>query len=168
MVDVSDRGSTPRFQTCTLTIDLFNLEDTVTARVVVNIEGFDPDTFEQILENILNLNIEITDSTPINSTYYSVDLFANELDSQQLVSPQELALLLTQLARNQPQLLIDAGFSIAEVFSNGATEASTPPTAVPTRPIPTWAVVVIVVLNSVIIIGVLLLILGIVWKRYTR
>lgn len=166
MVDVSDRGDTPRSTTCTLTIDLFNFVDTVTTRVVVNIEIFDPDTFEQILENILNLDIEITDSTALNSTYYSVEMFG--LDGQQLVAPQELALLLIELAQNQPQLLIDAGFSIAEVFSNAPPEVSTPPTAVPTRPIPTWAVVVIVVLNSVIIIGVLLLILGIVWKRYTR
>jgi hypothetical protein len=36
------------------------------------------------------------------------------------------------------------------------------------RKIPVWAVVVIAVLNSVIIILVLLLVVGVIWKRYSR
>ena len=36
------------------------------------------------------------------------------------------------------------------------------------RKIPPWAIAVIIVLNSVIIILVLLLVLGVVWKRYSR
>ena len=36
------------------------------------------------------------------------------------------------------------------------------------KKIPEWAVAVIVVLNSVIIIFILLLVLGVVWKRYSR
>lgn len=165
LVDVSDRGSSPNSEVCQLIIDLFNFEDTVTTTVVVNQGTFDPNTFGQILENILEVDIEITESERLNTTHYSVDFFGR--DDQQLVAPGDITRRLLALNSDQMQLLVDAGLSIAEVVNNGDIPTTSAPT-VPVRPFPTWAVVVIVVLNSVIIIAVLLIILGIVWKRYTR
>lgn len=170
LIDVRDRGATPLSEVCQLIMVLFRFQDTVTATVVVNQGRYDADTFDQILQNILSLDVEITDSDQLNSTYLQVDFFARN-SAGMFVEPGSIVLTLQNLNEDQRQPLVDAGLSIIQVVSNGEVPTPTPSstaTPVPTRPFPTWAVVLIVVLNSVIIIAVLLLILGIVCKRYSR
>lgn len=154
---------------CWVTIDLFNFEETVTATVATNLGGvFDSNTFEQLLGSILNLDIAVTKTSQFNGTTYLVDVLGGE--GQVRISANELAKRLINLTPDQKQQLVDAGLTIVQVSSNDqpTTPTSTVPTKTIQRTIPPWAVAVIVVLNSVIIIAVLLIVLGITWRRYKR
>lgn len=170
LIDVRDRGSIPNEETCQLTIDLFNIEDTVRVTLGIDLAPYDPVTFAQITSNILDLDIFVTSSERHNATTYLVDILGR--DAQVLVPADELVVRLLDLIStpNQVGLLTDAGLTILDVMSSAGVPTTTTPTSgpIPTRPFPSWAVAVIVVLNSVIIIGVLLVILVIILRRFRR
>ena len=126
--------------------------------------NLDRDIVEQVIGNILMLNIDITDVKQLNITHYQIELFGR--DGQALISADDLAASLSNLSPEQNLLLLQIGVNIADVISNAPLP--TPTTRVPVRPIPPWAVGVIVVLNSVIIVALLLIVLGIIWRRYRR
>lgn len=79
------------------------------------------------------------------------------------VEPNELAQLIES---KQGDLAAALGYDIISVESNRATEA--PVVTTVTRSIPDWAVALIVIVNSVIVISLLLIVLAILWRRYTR
>ena len=111
-------------------------------------------TFEQLLEDFLNLNIIITGIVPINSTHFEIQVYGK--NNTVVVGSEMLAARIGNLTQEQKDLLEQAGIFITGVVSNIPTM---PPSRVPRPPIPAWAVVVIVILNSVIIIAVLLIVL---------
>ncbi len=165
-VIVSDSGSNPNRAECDLIINLFSIEDTVTTNVAVTLGEFDANTLKQLLSAILNLEVDITGSTRLNESFYEVDLIG--YNNGEVVLAENLAFLLNSLTDDQRSQLLSAGLDITRVQSNAPVTTPTQPPSVPTRPIPTWAVVVIVVLNSVIIIGFLLIVLGVTWRRFRR
>ena len=111
-------------------------------------------TLERLLEDFLALNIIITDIVPINSTHFGVQVYGK--NNTVVVGSEMLVAKIGNLTQEQKDLLEQAGIFITGVVSNVPPE---PPSRIPMRTIPVWAVVVIVVLNSVIIIAVLLIIL---------
>ena len=58
------------------------------------------------------------------------------------------------------------GYNILSTESNMPTER--PVVITVTRSIPSWAIALIVIVNSVIVISLLLIVLAILWRRYTR
>lgn len=170
LVDVSDRGNQPNSDTCEVLIQLYNFEDTVTTKILISVGVFDANTFEQVIGGIINIDIDVTNTNQVNNTFYEVDFFGR--DGSTLILADDLAERLFSLNMDEDQkaLLARAGIALIEIMSNSQTVTTpTPdPEAVPVRPIPAWAVAVIVVMNSVIIIGVLMIVLGITWRRYKR
>jgi CBS domain containing-hemolysin-like protein len=164
---VADEGIPPNTQTCDLTIILFDFEDTVTTQIIVNSGNLNRNTLADVLSSILGVDVDVVRSNQVNGTFFAVDFIGR--DGLNLLSSEELERrILTLLAdMNQVAALLTAGYTIVDVMSN-APMTTTTPEAVPTRPIPAWAVAVIVVLNSVIIITVLLVILCITLRRYKR
>jgi len=81
----------------------------------------------------------------------------------EFLDPNEL----TQLVESkQMEITGVLGYDIVSVGSNRPTE---PPVVTRVnRSIPSWAIALIVIVNSVIIISLLLIVLAILWKRYTR
>lgn len=80
---------------------------------------------------------------------------ANELQQRIKSNENEIAARLNVL-----------GYDFISVESNKPTE---PPTVtMVTRSIPDWAIALIVIVNSVIVISLLLIVLAILWRRYTR
>lgn len=167
MIDVMDRGTPPRDEICAFVIMLYSTSDTVTAIVNANSGTLNNNVFESILGGILELDIDVTSKVTNNGTFFTVNFTGR--DGQELVMADDLLARVESLLTNEQDvaLLRQAGLAIVEVTSN-APVSTTPSLPTPTRPIPPWAVAVIVVLNSVIIIAVLLIVLGITWRRYRR
>ena len=166
MVDVSDSGTVPNSESCSVIINLFGFEDTVTTDIEVIQGEFDASTLQQLLTNLLSLEVELTSFNAFNTTFYEVDLIG--FNNDEIIPADSLAFLLDALTDQQLLQLEGAGLSIVMIQSNAPQATPSGPPRVVTRPIPTWAVVLIVVLNSVIIIGFLLLVLGITWRRFRR
>ena len=81
----------------------------------------------------------------------------------EFVDPNELKELIIAKEAEISRVL---GYDITSVESNKATE---PPVVTRvSRSVPTWAIALIVIVNSVIIISLLLIVLAILWRRYTR
>lgn len=165
-VIVSDRGESPNSATCELRIDLFIFEDTATATLEGNVNFFNLEDVEKRIGEVLNIEIDFVNARQLNSTHFEIDFFGRD-DNDNLILADKLVEMFISLSDQDKGLLEAAGIFIKRVTSNAPQPTPTSP-AVPTRPIPTWAVAVIVVMNSVIIIGVLLIILGIIWRRYKR
>lgn len=152
MVRVSDSGTPSLEALCELLVRVYQITWTVnvTVRGDVNTNV----TFEQLLEDFLNLNIIITGIVPVNSTHFGIQVYGK--NNTIVVGSETLATRIGNLTQEQKDLLEQAGIFITEVVSN---LPPMPPSRIPRRTIPVWAVVVIVILNSVIIIAVLLIIL---------
>lgn len=74
---------------------------------------------------------------------------------------------LTQLIESKQTEITGAlGYDIISVRSNKPTEQ--PVVTRVHRSIPSWAISLIVIVNSVIIISLLLIVLAMLWRRYTR
>ena len=87
----------------------------------------------------------------------------------QFIEPNELQQLIES---NKKELAAALGYSIISVESSKPTEdpmvtIATMVTTV-TQTIPDWAIALIVIVNSVLVISLLLIVLGILWKCYTR
>ncbi len=163
-ITVRDRGNTPNSATCEVSIRLFNVAETVDITFIGDVTTFKPDIFSELISNILEAEIEITEFSQFNATHYIARIYG-ESDGVVL----EASAIIDRLANLSPTnnaRLMSAGFDITAFTSNAPTES--PTTFIPVRQIPIWAVAVIVVVNSVIIITTLLLIVGILWKRYQR
>lgn len=165
MIDVSDGGVPRNNATCEVVVQLYDISNTVKAILIGILGNFDEDLFEQLLGGFLELDVQVTESTLLNSTYYQIQLYGK--DGTEFTDADELARRILALSNDQRDLLQQAGFNIVRVELPEAPTTESPP-VIPTRVIPTWAVAVIVVLNSVIIIFVLLLILILLWRRYSR
>ena len=165
-MDVSDSGAVPNTGSCRLIINLFALEDTVTADIEITQGEFDASTLQQLLTNLLNLEVDVTNFSALNATFYKVELVG--FNNGEIILADSLAFLLNSLTDQQLLRLEEAGLNIMTIQSNTPVTTPSGPPGVPARPIPTWAVVLIVVLNSVIIIGFLLAVLGVTWKRFRR
>lgn len=89
-------------------------------------------------------------------TVYAIrdDVFLEPIELQALIESNQMAII-SQL-----------GYDIISIESNMPTER--PVVVRVTRSIPGWAIALIVIVNSVIIISLLLIVLAILWRRYTR
>ena len=148
---------------CDLFIRIYQI--TWTVNVTVQGDTNTNVTFEQLLENFLNLNIIITGIIPINSTHFRVQVYGKNNTDSIVVDAGKLAAGIGNLTEEQKDLLEQAGIFITGVVVNVSPE---PPSRVSTPTIPVWAVVVIVILNSVIIIAVLFIILCILLKSLRK
>lgn len=166
MVDVRDNGEPSKSATCEATIQLFEEKDTVTVVIGGAIIRTTLGTLEEIFSDILNMDVDIVQSNEVSPTQLDVDLIARDSNNN-LIPADELAALIKSLDDSQKVQLITTGLTIIDVNSN-APQVTTAISPVPTRPIPAWAVAIIVVMNSAILVGVLLIILLIVWRRYRR
>ncbi len=163
-IAVRDRGNSPNSATCEISVRLFNLAETVDIYFIGEVNDFRPDIFGELISNILELNIEITEFSQFNETHYFTRIYGQS--EGVILEASAIVDRLASLSQADMIRLSNAGFEIAIFTSNAPTES--PTTFIPTRQIPIWAVAVIVVVNSVIIISALLLIVGILWRRYRR
>jgi len=161
-INVHDSGPGPNTATCEIEIRIFNPEVTADVLLLGNASIFDADLFEEVIGDILDLDAVITQIDQINSTHFTVQMFGEQ--GGVLVSVAAIVGPLSNLSAADTIRLRDLGFEIQNVISNAPTEVPT----MLTRVIPVWAVAVIVVINSVIVISALLIIVGILWKRYSR
>lgn len=152
IVQVSDSGSPSREASCELSIRLFRFSTTVNVTVRGDVNS--NTTFEQLLEDFLNLDIVTTIIKRLNRTHFQIEAYGKNATT--VISADELAKRIGNLTDDQKNILIQAGFEITEILSNTPVQ---PPSRVPRPTIPAWAVVVIVIINSVIIIAVLVIIL---------
>ena len=160
-----DGGIPQNSGTCELTINLFEVEDTVTVTVLINTGFLDIGIIEELFSNILGLDIKVTNTAQLNATLYALDFIGT--DNEVIVSAEELADKIQTLSSVQKQLLRDVGVTVVEVTSNGPTPM--PTTQAPAPPnIPVWAVALIVVVNSLVVLLVLLIVVIIIWRRYRR
>ena len=101
--------------------------------------------------------------------YRNTNVTIYALQNGRFFSPDNLANL---IETNQVTLSSVFGFNIATVSSNNMTpeppSTTEPPVRTEDDSIPSWAIALIVIVNSVIIVSVLLIILAILWRRYTR
>lgn len=152
LVRVSDSGTPSLENECELLVRVYQI--TWTVNVTIRGDANTNVTLERLLEDFLALNIIITDIVPINSTHFGVQVYGK--NNTVVIGSEMLVAKIGNLTQEQKDLLEQAGIFITGVVSNVPPE---PPSRIPMRTIPVWAVVVIVVLNSVIIIAVLLIIL---------
>ena len=88
-------------------------------------------------------------------------IYATQND--EFVDPSELQ----QMIESRQMDIVDLlGYGIISVVSNRPTER--PVVTRVTRSIPSWAIALIIIVNSVIIMSLLLIVLAILWRRYTR
>ena len=99
--------------------------------------------------------------TYISCRNTKVTLYA--LQNDNFVDPIEIQELIVSRQMNISAML---GYDIGAVESNRPTER--PVVRTVTRSIPSWAIALIVIVNSVIIISVLLIVLAMLWRRYTQ
>ena len=85
------------------------------------------------------------------------------LQDEEFLDPIELQELIES---KQMDIMALLGYDIISTTSNKPTEI--PVVVRVTRSIPGWAIALIVIVNSVIIISLLLIVLAILWRRYTR
>lgn len=163
-IDVSDSGTPANDATCEVMIHLFDFQSTVDIILIGMIDNFQSDVLEQLLTNILELDLTITNFDQLNATHYFVQIYGQ--DGGVFIPAGILNSRLLNLTREELMRLEGEGFLI--VGSNSNAPVVPPTNVIPTRTIPVWAVAVIVVLNSVIIITVLLIIVGVLWRRYSR
>ena len=84
-------------------------------------------------------------------------------ENNNFVEPNELR---KRIVSKQVEIAAALGYNIVEVESNRATQ---PPVITRvTRSVPNWAIALIVIVNSVILISLLLIVLAMLWRRYTR
>lgn len=74
--------------------------------------------------------------------------------------------LVEMIESKQTAISRGLGYDIISVEVN--KETVPPVLRTEPRSIPSWAIALIVIVNSVIIISMLLIVLAILWKRYTR
>ena len=84
-------------------------------------------------------------------------------DDDQFIEANKLQQLIES---NEKDLSTALGYNILSVESNKPTEP--PVVTTVTRSIPDWAIALIVIVNSVIVISLLLIVLAILWRRYNR
>ena len=78
----------------------------------------------------------------------------------------EANILQQMIESNEKELSAALGYDIISVESNKPTQP--PVVTTVTRNIPDWAIALIVIVNSVIVISLLLIVLAILWRRYNR
>ena len=163
-IDVSDSGTPANSATCEVMIRLFDFQSTVDIILIGMVDNLQSDVLEQLLTNILGLDLTITNFDQFNATHYSVQIYGQ--DGGIFIPAGVLHSRLLNLTEAELLRLEREGFLIVGSVSNDPVVPT--PNMIPTRPIPVWAVAVIVVLNSGIIITVLLIIVGVLWRRYSR
>ena len=85
------------------------------------------------------------------------------LQNDEFLEPIELQELIES---KQADIIALLGYDILSTESNKPTER--PVMIRVTRSIPGWAIALIIIVNSVIVISLLLIVLAILWRRYTR
>lgn len=88
-------------------------------------------------------------------------IYAEEGDK--FVEPNELR---QRIMSKQMEIAARLGYNILSVESNRPTVPPVQTTV--SRSVPDWAIALIVIVNSVIIISLLLIVLAMLWRRYTR
>jgi hypothetical protein len=164
-VVASDSGNLTAL--CGLLVEVYRFYDTVTITLMGNISNFNPTVFSQLLGNLLDYEIHVANIRYINNTAFSIDIFA--LDGQGAVQdPDVLEEEIIGLSDENKNLMEEAGFTIIYTSVNSNKPSTEPPTGDIDRQIPEWAVAIIVVLNSVIIISLLMVIVAILWRRIRK
>jgi hypothetical protein len=161
---VRDKGEPANTVKCSVVVRLFDFEHIVALTLANPYESVIDkiDLLEVVLGDILGdkdiADLYVVEVVAINETHSRVEIYAVNANNE-FISAAELKSYVE--AVRSDERLVRLGFDITEV-----EVASEEPEII--RKIPDWAVGVIVVLNSVIIIFILLLVLGVIWKRYSR
>ena len=102
-------------------------------------------------------------------SYRNTNVTIYALQNGSFFSPDNLTNL---IETNRGTLSNIFGYDIVTISSNNVTpqppSATEPPERTEDHSIPSWAIALIVIVSSVIIVSVLLIILAILWRRYTR
>jgi len=168
LIGVRDNGQPSNSATCQATIELFESRNTVTLFIDGNIGTFQLDSLEELLSRVINMETKIVRSESSNFTQFAIIVVSRD-GNETIVPANVVANMFKTLSPSQIAELRAKGISILEVVSNDNVPTTSPPVvAVPTRPIPPWAVAVIVVMNTAIIAGILLIVFLIIWRRYRR
>jgi hypothetical protein len=166
VVTVRDKGEPANTVECSLVVRLFDLQqivDLTLANPYDEVVG-KVDLLEAVLADILGdevADLYVVRLVAINDTHTRAEVYAINPNNE-FISAADLHSRIVSVMDDDTLIRFGVNIVSVDVASEEPEILEIP------RKIPPWAIAVIIVLNSVIIILVLLLVLGVVWKRYSR